>query len=107
MQEQLLLVDNPAKILKWFKLKNNKRKGRKMKNNKLKLFTIMLLIILVIMVGFFGVYSKNKGEMQNEVKDYAYTMELSGAQVARIKLSSSTKEVIKDKESLSFFLLMC
>ena len=69
-----------------------------MKNNKLKLITLMLLVILIIMVGFFGVYSKNKGNMENTVKDYSYMTNIKGARVANIKLSNSTKSVIKDKE---------
>lgn len=63
-----------------------------MNKNKLKLITIMLLVILLIMVGFFGVYSKNKGIVENGVKDYSYTMNLDGAQVAKIKLGSATEE---------------
>lgn len=69
-----------------------------MKKNKLKLITLILLVILIIMVGFFGVYSREKGNMKNNVKDYEYSMDIKGARVATIELSTSTKEVIKDSE---------
>ena len=69
-----------------------------MEKNKLKLITLMLLVILIIMVGCFGVYSMNKGHMENTVKDYSYSTNLKGRRVANIDLSTSTKQVIKDKE---------
>ena len=69
-----------------------------MKKEKIKLITLVLLVILIIMVGFFGVYSIEKGHIKNGVKDYSYMMDLDGAQVATIELSSSTKQVIKDQE---------
>ena len=69
-----------------------------MKANKLKLITIMLLVILIIMVGFFGVYSRENGRMKNTVKDYKYAMDIEGVKVATIELATGTKEIIKDKD---------
>ena len=51
-----------------------------------------------IMVGFFGVYSKEKGNMKNSVKDYEYATNIKGARVANFELSTSTKEIIKDAD---------
>jgi len=69
-----------------------------MKNNKIKLFTLILLVILIIMVGFFGVYSREKGIAKNDVKDYQYSLDLYGADFATIDLSTATKEIIKNQD---------
>ena len=66
-----------------------------MKKNKLKLIT---LILLIIMVGFFGVYSREKGIAKNNVKDYEYATNINGARIAKFELSTSTKETIKDAD---------
>lgn len=70
----------------------------KKNTNKLKLITLILLVILITMVGFFGVYTREKGNMKNDVKDYAYTMNLDGSQVITLRLSTAKKQVIKDKD---------
>ena len=46
-----------------------------MKENKLKIITIILLIVLVTMVSFFGVYTQEKNKMVNSTKDYQYGMD--------------------------------
>ena len=37
---------------------------------KVKILTIVLAIILIIMVGFFGIYIQKQNRMENEIKDY-------------------------------------
>lgn len=65
---------------------------------KVKILTIALLIILVTMVAFFGVYVQFQNRMENKVKDYSYTMDIEGARQVRLKVDTSVNEIIKDKD---------
>lgn len=65
---------------------------------KIKILTIILLIVLVTMVAFFGVYKQVQNRMEDQVKDYSYAMDLTGARKVRLKVDTTTKEVIKDKD---------
>lgn len=65
---------------------------------KIKILTITLLIVLVTMVAFFGVYKQVQNRMEDQVKDYSYAMDLTGARKVRLKVDTTTKEVIKDKD---------
>lgn len=64
----------------------------------IKITTIVLLIVLISMIGFLGIYAKNKNTMSNTVKDYTYAMDLEGARNIKLQLNTSSKEVIKDSE---------
>lgn len=65
---------------------------------RIKILTIILAIILITMVGFFGVYVKNQNRMENRVKDYSYSMNLKGYRSVRLSLSTEKETVIKDAE---------
>lgn len=65
---------------------------------KLKLLTIILMIILLTMVAFFGVYVQTQNRMENKLKDYSYSMELKGSRVVTLEVSKESKTVIKDAE---------
>ena len=65
---------------------------------KVKISTIILLIILVTMVAFFGIYVNVQNRMENKVEDYSYAMDLSGARIVRLKVDTSTNTIIKDAE---------
>lgn len=65
---------------------------------KIKILTIILLIVLVTMVAFFGEYKQVQNRMENQVNDYLYAMDLTGARKVRLKVDTTTKEVIKDKD---------
>lgn len=75
----------------------------KKENNKnmvktIKIITIVLLIVLVSMISFFGIYTKNKNQISNSVKNYTYAMDINGARNIKLKLNTESKEVIKDKD---------
>ncbi len=76
---------------------NNKINNGKM-IKAVKIATIMLLIILVTMISFFGIYTQNKGQVSNNVKDYSYALGLKGSRNIKLKVNSGTKEAIKDSE---------
>lgn len=69
-----------------------------MKKNKLKIITITLLIVLVTMISFFGVYVQVQNRMENKVKDYEFAMDLKGARKIVLQVNKETKEIIKDKD---------
>lgn len=65
---------------------------------KIKLITIILLIVLITMVSFFGVYVHVQNRMENQIKDYALDMDLKGARYIKLKVNTENTEVIKDSE---------
>ena len=54
------------------------KKGMGFKMKKIKILTIILAVVLIIMVGFFGVYTQVQNRMENQLKDYSYAMDLKG-----------------------------
>ncbi len=70
-----------------------------MKSNKvLKLITKILIIVLVSLVSFIGVYVKVQNRMENKVKDYQLGMDLKGSRVFSIKVNKGKETIIKDKD---------
>ena len=65
---------------------------------KVKTLTIILIIILLTMVAFFGIYTQVQNRMENQVKDYELAMDLKGVRTIRLKVSEQTNEIIKDAE---------
>lgn len=65
---------------------------------KIKILTSVLAIILVTMVAVFGVYVEAQNRMENTVKGYSYAMDLKGVRSISLKVDTTTKEVIKDKD---------
>ena len=65
---------------------------------KIKTLTIVLAIVLVTMVAFFGVYVPVQNRMENKVKEYSYATDLEGARNVRLKVDESNKTIIKDNE---------
>ena len=63
---------------------------------KIKLLTIILGIVLVTMVAFFGVYVSVQNRMEDKVKDYSYAMDLKGGRNIRLTVDTSTDTKIKD-----------
>ena len=79
--------------------KNKQKKGNKNVKINIKILTISLLIILVCMIGFYGIYSQDKNIMKNNVKDYQYAMDINGARTIKIKLSSDVVDEDKKEEN--------
>ena len=65
---------------------------------KVKILTIILLIILITMVAFFGIYTQVQNRMENQVRDYSYAMDLAGSRVVRLIVSDGSETVVKDSE---------
>ena len=65
---------------------------------KVKILTIILLVVLITMIGAFGIYFKVQNRMENKLKEYAYSMDLNGGRNVRLKVNTESKDVIKDSE---------
>lgn len=63
---------------------------------KVKLLTITLIIVLVAMVAFVGVYVQKQNRMEDKVRDYSYSMDLKGTRNVTLKVSKENKTIIKD-----------
>ena len=61
-----------------------------MKN--VKITTIILAIILVVLVGFAGVYVKTQNRMEDNVKEYSFGRELDGERLIELKISDGSEE---------------
>ena len=67
-----------------------------MNENKLKIFTIILLIILITIVGFYGIYTKSANTMKQNVKDYQYAKNLEAQRVVTLKLAEDNTDEAKN-----------
>lgn len=65
---------------------------------KLKMLTIVLVVILITMIAFGGIYIQKQNRMENIIKNYSYAMDLKGARNIRLKVNQENKTVIKDSE---------
>lgn len=75
-------------------------------NNKnviktIKILTIVLSIILISMIGFFGIYKQNKNQMSNTIKDYSYSMNLEGARTIKLKIKDDTSDEEKTEDNFN------
>lgn len=67
------------------------------KNIALKVL-ISLLVLVVCLISFVGIYVKNNNTMKNIVPDFLLGMNLEGGRVVLLTPNTSTKEVIYDSE---------
>lgn len=58
----------------------------------------VLVIIAICLISFCGIYVKKQGRMTNVMPEYKLGMNLSGARVAKFKISDKTEEIIHDAE---------
>ena len=65
---------------------------------KIKILTIVLAIILLSMIGFFGIYTQVQNRMENQVKDYSYAMDINGSRNIILSVSEDNNTIIKDGE---------
>ena len=62
-----------------------------MKGKKLKLITEILAIVVICLVSFVGIYTKKANKMENQVKDYELSKDLSGYRELVFKVSDATE----------------
>lgn len=67
-------------------------------SKRLKVTTLILVIILITILSFLGVYNVASFKKDNLVKSYQVGMELKGRKVIRLKVDDTVNEVIYDSE---------
>lgn len=65
---------------------------------KIKILTLILALVLVSMIAFFGIYTKVQNRMENKVEGYSYAMDLKGNRRIVLAVDKENKTVIKDSE---------
>lgn len=71
---------------------------KKEKTNRLKKSMLVLLIIMVSLISFIGIYQKQGNEMKNLIPDYILGSDLKGYRTVNAEIDDATKDVIKDAE---------
>lgn len=85
-------------------MKNNETKQSKTSEKTKSSFTfipkltIILVIILMTMIAFWGIYVPVQNRMEDKVKSYDLAMDLEGARVIQLTPSKGTKTLVKDQE---------
>lgn len=79
------------KIKKLNKKINKNEEDKKLKGKKLKLITEILAIVVICLVSFVGVYTKQANKMENQVKDYELSKDLKGYRELVFKVSDATE----------------
>lgn len=70
-----------------------------MKTGKgLKIASIILIIILICLISFAGIYVKDKNEMKNIVKDYLFSMDFKGNRQIILTPKTGTEKHVYDKD---------
>ena len=68
----------------------------KLNGKKVRLITEILLVIVICLVSFVGVYKQEGNKMENKVKWYSYSKDLEGYRELIFKVSDATQVVDKD-----------
>jgi hypothetical protein len=63
---------------------------------KIKKLTIILIIVLICLISFVGVYIQKQNRMENIIKEYDLGMNLSGYREVRLTLTDG-QEITKEK----------
>lgn len=67
-------------------------------NKKLKLLLIVLVCILVILIGFFGIYKREGNAYKNLVPDFLLSSDLKGSTTLELEVDKSTNKEYNDKD---------
>ncbi len=70
----------------------------KAKNNTLKIILAILVIILISLISFMGIFVKDKNRMKNILPDYELGMDLAGGRVFNIKIDDTVNTEYYDKD---------
>ena len=68
-----------------------------MKNKGLKIILYILIVILISLVSFMGIYKRDTNRFSNIVNDYLLGSSLKGAAVLELKVDDTENEVIYDE----------
>lgn len=68
------------------------------KTKNLKLIFITLICIAIMLVGFFGIYIKNKNRYSNNMKDFTLASDLKGSTVIELEVDNTINTTYYDKD---------
>ena len=66
--------------------------------NKLKLLFYILIIVLISIIAFVGVYTSKTQFRDNALPKYSLSSEFTGKRITYLQVDNSTSDVIKDKD---------
>lgn len=70
-----------------------------MKNSKkLKLTLMILICVLIILIGFVGIYLKKGNSYKNILPNYELTSDLKGSTILELEIDDSTETIYYDKD---------
>ena len=67
------------------------------KGRRLNLIFMILVIVLIALVSFVGIYKQDKGQMVNLVKDISLSRDFTGARVIKLAVDDTTVTVTRDE----------
>jgi len=67
-------------------------------SKKLKLVLMILVCILVILVGFLGIYSKTNNSYKNILPEYELASDLKGSTILEFEVNEGTETIYLDKD---------
>lgn len=68
------------------------------KSEILKLILIILICVLIILVGFFGIYSKKTNAYKNNLPEYKLASDLEGSVMLEFEVDDGSEKVYYDKD---------
>lgn len=66
--------------------------------NYLKISLILLVILMVLLIGYIGIYVPIQNRIENILPDYQWGRDIKGSRVLSFKVDTSTEEVVKDQD---------
>lgn len=67
-------------------------------SKKLKLTLMILICVLIILIGFLGIYSKKGNSYKNKLPNYKLTSDLKGSTILELEVDDSTETIYYDKD---------
>lgn len=65
---------------------------------KLKIILVALIVILLTLISFVGIYTKKANTYENILVDYLFSKNLKGSRVIELAVDTTTEEVTYDKD---------
>lgn len=67
-------------------------------SKKLKLVLMILICVLIILIGFLGIYLKKGNSYKNKLPNYKLTSDLKGSTILELEVDDSTETIYYDKD---------
>ena len=68
------------------------------KNKRLTIIILILLVIVIPLISFVGIYTKNLNTYSNNLKNYDLGMEFEGKRVIKFAVDTSEEQVTYDAD---------